>query len=73
MVLGTVFLFTGVGTPRAAPPPTLEVPTAAPVTPTIVTPTPVPPTPTPQASLDYQFAVAGDSRDGDVIYANHIC
>ncbi len=48
MVLGTVFIFTGVGTPSAPPPPTLEVPTAAPN----VAPTPAPPTPTPQASLD---------------------
>jgi|GEM_PF-1245828 hypothetical protein len=47
MVLGTVFIFTGVGTPSAPPPPTLEIPTAAPN----FAPTPVPPTPTPKASL----------------------
>jgi predicted phosphodiesterase len=72
MVLGTVFVFTGIGTPRAAPP-TLEVPTAAPnFAPTplpTVAPTTAPPTPTPKASLDYSFAVAGDSRDGDAIFA----
>ena len=50
MVLGTVFVFTGVGTPSAPPPPTLEVPTAAP-------PTLAPqPTPTPKASADYWVA-----------------
>lgn len=50
MVLGTVIVFTGVGTPSAPPPPTIEVPTAAP-------PTPVPqPTPTPKASADFWLA-----------------
>ncbi len=68
MVLGTVFLFTGAPAPRAAPPPTIELPTLAPTVPTNVAPTPAPATPTPQANADYQFAVAGDSRDGDVIY-----
>ncbi|MEW5718002.1 MAG: hypothetical protein AB1817_05195 [Chloroflexota bacterium] len=64
MVLGTVFVFAGVPT-QSAPP--TEVPTAAPTT--IAPPTPVPSaTPTPKASVNYQFAVAGDSRDGDVIY-----
>ncbi len=64
MVLGTVFVFAGVPTPSALP--TLEVPTAAP--PTVAPPTPAPSaTPTPKASVDYQFAVAGDSRDGDVM------
>ncbi len=71
MVLGTVFLFTGAPTRSAAPPPTLEVPTLAPPTlPSNTAPTPAPPTPTPKASVsDYAFAVAGDSRDGDVIYS----
>jgi hypothetical protein len=69
MVLGTIFVFAGVPT-RAVP--TLEVPTAAPTTvaPPTVAPPPVAPsaTPTPKASADYQFAVTGISRDGDVVY-----
>ena len=65
MVLGTIFVFAGVPT-QTQTLPTLEVPTAAP--PTAVPPTVPPATPTPKASVDYQFAVAGDSRDGDFIY-----
>ena len=77
MVLGTVFLFTGA--PRSTPP-TIEAPTAAPNSPALtpippptivpaVAPTP-PPSPTPKADASsYTFAVAGDSRDGDVIYS----
>ena len=70
MVLGTIFVFAGV--PTRSAPPTLEVPTAAPtsVAPPTAAPPPAAPsvTPTPKASADYQFAVAGDSRDGDVVY-----
>ena len=75
MVLGTVFLFTGVRTPTAAIP-TLQVPTAAPdtVVPTTAPSTPAPATtpqptvtPTPKASASsYTIAVTGISRDGDV-------
>jgi len=66
MVMGTIFLFGGASTPRQAPP--TEVPTVAPTVPPSPVVTPAP-TPTPKASAgDYQFAVAGDSRDGDVIY-----
>lgn len=50
MVLGTVIMFTGLGTPQYAPP-TLEVPTAAPNVPANVAPTPAP-TPTPRSQLD---------------------
>ena len=78
MVLGTVFLFTGAPRPT---PPTIEAPTVAPNSPAL-TPAPLPtspplaptvapptPTPTPKANVsDYNFAVAGDSRDGDAIY-----
>jgi serine/threonine-protein phosphatase CPPED1 len=71
MVLGTIFVFAGVPTRSAVP--TLEVPTAAPTTvapPTIAPPTSAPSaTPTPTASAYFQFAVAGDSRDGDVVYS----
>jgi predicted phosphodiesterase len=66
MVLGTIFVFAGV--PTRSAPPTLEVPTAAPTA--VAPPTLAPPaTPTPKSSADYQFAVAGDSRDGDVVYS----
>ena len=72
MVLGTIFVFAGVSPTRNTLP-TQEVPTAAPTTvapPTLAPPTSAPPaTPTPKASADYQFAVAGDSRDGDVVYS----
>ena len=68
MVLGTVIIFTG--GPAAPAQPTISVPTESPGSnvPTA--------TPTPQASADdptsssagvITFAVAGDSRDGDVI------
>lgn len=70
MVLGTVFLFTGAPTRTAPALPTLEVPTAGPTVRPTLAPTPAPPTPTPKASNEnYVFAVAGDSRDGDVIYS----
>jgi hypothetical protein len=69
MVLGTVFLFTGAPQPSAPALPTISVPTAGPTVAPTLAPTPAPPTPTPKASADYQFAVAGDSRDGDSIYA----
>jgi hypothetical protein len=79
MVLGTVFLFTGAPRPT---PPTIEAPTAAPNS-SVLTPVPLPtsppaaptvapptPTPTPKANVsDFNFAVAGDSRDGDAIYS----
>ncbi|MDE3088773.1 MAG: metallophosphoesterase [Chloroflexota bacterium] len=84
MVLGTVFLFTGAPrpTPPTIEPPTVESngPTLTPP-PALppATPAPAPPTPTPKASaIDsaappgagaLTFAVAGDSRDGDVIYS----
>jgi hypothetical protein len=79
MVLGTVFLFTGAprSTPPTIVPPTIDVnsPTLTPVPPSISTPaapTP-PPSPTPKADAgSYTFAVAGDSRDGDVIYSRLI-
>ncbi len=72
MVLGTVFLFTGAPTRSAVP--TIAVPTISPATPVApaptVAPTSVPPSPTPKASTqNYKFAVAGDSRDGDVIFS----
>lgn len=71
--------------PRAAPPtllaPTAPAESSAPVAPPALTPTqqptsppaapsPAPPTPTPKASAsDYLFAVAGDSRNGDLVFA----
>ncbi len=78
MVIGTVFLFTG-GSTTQSPPAITPIPTSV----GAVTPTPAPapanPTPTPtKTSLDLTppsgagsltFAVAGDSRDGDVIYS----
>jgi 3',5'-cyclic AMP phosphodiesterase CpdA len=66
MVFGSIIVFTGL-TPRQAIP-TIEVPTAAPAT--VAPPTLAPAaTPTPKASVNYQFAVAGDSRGGDAIYS----
>jgi hypothetical protein len=67
MVIGTIFVFAGVPTRTAPQAPTNELPTLAPTT--IAPPTAPPATPTPKASADYQFAVAGDSRDGDVVYS----
>ena len=72
MVVGTVLLFAPPPRPSALP--TLEVPTAAPTSPIInpvpnVAPTIAPPSPTPKASAtNYDFAVTGDSRDGDAVY-----
>ncbi len=76
MVLGTVFLFTG-GSISQSPPAITPVPASA------ATPTPAPapanPSPTPtKSSLNsippgtagsLTFAVAGDSRDGDLVYS----
>jgi hypothetical protein len=70
MVLGTIFVFAGMPTRSTQQLPTVELPT---LVPTLVPPTLPPPAPpataTPKASADYQFAVAGDSRDGDVVYS----
>jgi len=68
MVLGTVFVFAGLPTRTAPQAPTIELPTLAPTT---IAPPTAPPsaTPTPQASADYQFAAAGISRDGDVVFS----
>jgi hypothetical protein len=70
MVLGTIFVFAGMPTRSTQQLPTVELPTLVPtlVPPTLPPPAP-PATPTPKASADYQFAVAGDSRDGDVVYS----
>ena len=66
MVIGTVLLFAPPPRPSAIP--TSEVPTVAPTNPVPV-PTVAPPTPTPKASsMNYDFAVMGDSRDGDAVY-----
>lgn len=62
MVLGTVAVFTGMGTPSAPPPPpTLDVPTLAP------TPLPSTPTPTPRASIDYLITSASDFLDRAIL------
>jgi hypothetical protein len=67
MVLGTIFVFAGMPTRSTQQLPTVELPTLAPTT---VPPTLSPPaTPTPKASANYQFAVPGISRDGDVVYS----
>jgi hypothetical protein len=68
MVLGSVLLFTGA--PQVVAPTPTAAPTIAPTLPPAPAPTVAPPTPTPKASAgDYNFAVAGDSRDGDFIFA----
>ncbi len=83
MVLGTIFLFGGVSTPAPASVPTISVPTEVPssgapaVAPTATPVTQPAATPTPQASAGpaspvasaaLNFAVVGDSRDGDAVF-----
>lgn len=82
LIMSTIFLFGGVSAPAPAAVPTISVPTAAPGSSSAPTPaptaTPAPAaTPTPQASAGpaspvasaaLNFAVVGDSRDGDAVY-----